>query len=190
MAYRYGEDRNQTMLFPPSIEEYLAPNDPVRVYDVFVEALNFAEIGIVLDENKVGNSEYYPKAMLKLLLYGYSYGEGSSRRLERATHHNISFIWLMGGLKPDHKTIARFRRENYEVLKKVFKQCARICIKLGLIEGNTLFVDGSKIRANASIKNTWEKGKCERYLRDIDKRIEVIFSECDAVDEEEKDQQS
>lgn len=190
MAYRCGEDRNQIMLFPPSIEEYIGPNDPVRVYDAFVEALNFDELGIVLDDNKVGNSEYYPKAMLKLLLYGYSYGERSSRRLERATHHNVSFIWLMNGLKPDHKTIARFRRNNKEVLKKVLKQCARICIKLGLIEGNTLFVDGSKIRANASIKNSWTKEKCEQYLKHLDKRIEDILSECDAVDEEEKGQKS
>lgn len=189
MAYRYG-DRNQAILFPQSIEDYVSQDDPVRAYDVFVEVLDLKELGIVLDPDKVGNSEYYPRAMLKLLLYGYSYGERSSRKLERATYHNISFIWLMGGLKPDHKTIARFRKDNKNVLKKVLKQCARMCIKLGLIDGNTLFVDGTKIRANASIKNTWTKEKCEKYLKHIDKHIESILSECDTVDEEEKDQGS
>jgi len=96
----------------------------------------------------------------------------------------------MGGLKPDHKTIAEFRRKNKKALKKVLKQCARLCIKLDLIAGNTLFVDGSKIRANASIKNTWDKKKCEKYLKKIDKHIDAILSECDAVDDREEDEPS
>lgn len=189
MAYRNGE-RNQIMMFPPSIEEYISEDDPVHVYDVFVEAMDFNELGIVLDANKVGNPEYNPKAMLKLLLYGYSYGFRSSRKLERATYHNISFMWLMCGLKPDHKTIAKFRKDNKEGLKRVLKECAQLCIKLNLIEGNTLFVDGSKIRANASIKNTWDKDKCKRYLEHIDKNITNILTECDRVDNEEEKQKS
>ena len=187
MAYRYG-NRTQMELFPRSIEEYVSQDDPVRAYDAFVEALKLDELGIILDEHKVGNSEYYPKAMLKLLIYGYSYGFRSSRKLERATYHNISFIWLMGGLKPDHKTIAEFRRKNKPALKNVLRQCARLCIQLGLVAGNTLFTDGTKIRANASIKNTWTKEKCERYLKHIDEHIESILSECEKVDNEEEEQ--
>jgi len=128
--------------------------------------------------------------MLKLLVYGYSYGVRSSRKLERETHYNLSFIWLTGGLKPDHKTIAEFRRRNRSALKKVLRQCARLCMELGLIEGNTLFVDGTKIRANASIKNTWTKERCKKYLKSIDKRIKQILSECESVDEKEKEQGS
>jgi len=189
MAYRYG-NRYQMELLPKSIEEYVKADDPVRVYDAFVETLNFNELKLHLDAHKVGCPEYNPKAMLKLLLYGYSYGLRSSRKLERAIYHNVSFIWLMGGLKPDHKTIAEFRRRNKAVLKNVLKTCARLCIKLNLIAGNTLFVDGSKVRANASIKNTWTKEKCERALGKIDTRIEAILSECDAVDEYEQNQSS
>jgi len=96
MAYRHG-DRNQMQLLPPSIEEYVTPDDPVRAYNAFVDSLSLAELGILWDEHKVGNSEYNPKAMIKLLVYGYSYGLRSSRKLERATYHNLSFIWLMGG---------------------------------------------------------------------------------------------
>src|SRR3989304_3337983 len=99
MAYRYG-DRCQYGLFPQSIEDYVAPSDPVRAYDAFVEALDFNALGIEIDPNQVGNSEYDPKAMLKLYVYGYSYGIKTSRKLERERHHNLSFIWLMGGLKP------------------------------------------------------------------------------------------
>jgi transposase len=189
MAYRYG-NREQMVFLPPSIEEYVKPDDPVRVYDAFVEALDFNQLGIVIDSNKVGNPCYDPKAMLKLLVYGYSYQWRSSRHLERAVHHNLSFMWLMGGLTPDHKTIAEFRKNNKKALKEVLKQCARLCIRLDLIEGNNLFVDGTKIRANASIKNTWDKKRCQVFLKTIDARIEAILAECEAVDENERDMPS
>jgi len=189
MAYRYG-DRIQMTLLPPCIEEYVGEDAPVRAYDAFVEALDFDKLGIRIDPDRVGNSSYDPRAMLKLLVYGYSYGVRSSRKLERETNYNLSFMWLMGGLKPDHKTIAEFRRNNKKALKGVLKQCARLCIKLDLIAGNTLFVDGTKIRANASIKNTWDKKKCERALKKIDKRIDEILSECESADEAEDDDSS
>lgn len=189
MAYRHG-NREQLELFPQAIEEYVAEDDPVRAYDAFVEALDFNKLEIVLDENKVGNPEYDPKTMLKLLIYGPSYGIRSSRKLERAVYHNLSFIWLMGGLKPDHKTISLFRKDNRHILKNVLKQCAQMCIKLDLIAGNSLFVDGSKIRANASIKNTWTKEKCQEYLKKIDRRIETVLNECEAIDSLEQNQPS
>ena len=116
MAYRYG-NRKQTVLFPQSIDEYIDEDAPVRAYDVIVDSLNIEELGIDLDPHKVGCPEYDPKAMLKLLVYGYSYGIRSSRKLERETHYNLPFIWLTGGLKPDHKTIAEFRRHESGVLR-------------------------------------------------------------------------
>ncbi len=185
MAYRYG-NRNQIRLLPESMEDYVTPDDPVRAYDAFIGALDFRDLGITLDANKVGNSEYHPQAMLKLLVYGYSYGIRSSRKLERACHHNLSFIWLTSGLMPDHKTIAEFRRKNKESLANVLKQCAKICIKLNLIEGNTLFLDGTKIRANASINNTWTKKKAKKALKHIDERISDILTQCDVIDEAEQ----
>lgn len=185
MPYRCG-DRNQINLFPQAIEDYVGPDDPVRAYDTLVESLDFDDLGIELNEMKIGCPQYDPKTMLKLLVYGYSYGIRSSRKLERAIYHNISFIWLMGGLKPDHKTIAEFRRKNKPALKRVLKQCARMCMNLGLISGNTLFVDGSKIRANASLNNTWDEKKCQKVLKKIDRRIDKIISECDEADEREE----
>lgn len=184
MAYRYG-NRNQHTFLPPSIEEYVPLDAPVRAYDAFVNALDFSTLGIDLDSGKVGCPRYDPQAMLKLLLYGYSYGVRSSRKLEREVHNNLSFIWLSGGLKPDHKTIAEFRRKNKSALQGVLKQCTRFCIKLDLIDGNSLFVDGSKIRANASIDNSWTKERCAKHLQKIDKRIKKILSECESADLQE-----
>lgn len=189
MAYRYG-NREQTMLFPQSIEEYIGEEHPVRAYDTFIEVLNPGDIELEIDPYKVGNSAYDPKTMLKLLVYGYSYGIKSSRKLERAVHENVSFIWLMGGLKPDHKTISEFRRQNKKILKLVLRQCARMCIRLGLIEGNVLFVDGTKIRANASRGRNYTKRYYIEQLAEIDKRIEELLRECDRIDEEEKEENS
>lgn len=189
MAYRYG-DRSQMVLFPPCVEDYVPDNAAVRAYDAMVDALDFKELGLEFDPESVGNPQYDPKAMLKLYVYGTSYGIRSSRKLEREVHYNISFIWLMGQLKPDHKTIAEFRRKNKKAIAKVLKQCARMCIKLGLIEGNTLFVDGSKIRANASLKNRWTVERCEEALKKADERIEKILEECENTDIAEKDRPS
>lgn len=189
MAYRNGK-REQMTFLPPCIEEYVSPEDPVRAYDAFVDALDLKELDIIYDPYKVGNSEYNPKAMLKLLVYGCSYGWKSSRRLERALHHNLSFIWLMGGLKPDHKTISRFRSDNKSPLKKVLKQCVRMCIALDLIDGNILFTDGTKIRANAARGKNYRKKHYKKQLAVIDKHIDKLLDECTRIDNTEDQQES
>lgn len=189
MAYRNG-NRHQMSLLPSSIEDYVSGGDPVRVYDAFVEALDFDRLGIEINPYKVGNSEYDPRSMVKLLVYGYSYGIKSSRKLERECYHNIAFIWLMGGLKPDHKTIAEFRRRNKPTLKKILRQCAQLCLKLNLISGNVLFVDGTKIRANAARGRSHDRNYYEKLLVDIDQGIAKLLAESESVDQQEEGQDS
>lgn len=189
MPIKYG-DRYQLCLMPPSVEEYIGEDDVVRAYDAFVDLLDWDKLGFKGITSDIGRPKYDPKAMLKLLLYSYSYGIRSSRKIERACHHNLSYIWLTGALKPDHKTIAEFRRNNPEILKDVFKKCVRFCIKSDLIDGNILFVDGTKIRANASIKNTHTKEEYAKLLLKTDKRIEELLLECEKIDQEEAGQNS
>lgn len=189
MSYRYG-DRHSRTLFPPSVEEYVSPDDPVRVYDAFVDTLNLEELGIKIEEDTVGAPSYDPRSMLKLLVYGYSYGIRSSRKLERACYHNISFIWLMGDLRPDHKTIANFRRSNSKAIKSIIKQCCQLCVKLGVIEGNVLFADGSKFRANASLNRIWTEDRCKKYLEKLDARIEELLESCERIDVSESNMPS
>jgi len=178
-------ERYQFTVLPSSIDDYVSAEDPVRVYDAMIDAMDSTELRLFEKWNKAGNSPYDPKSMLKLLVYGYSYGWRSSRKLERALHHNLSFIWLVGGLKPDHKTIANFRKNNKDVLKKVLKQCAHICLELDLIAGNCLFVDGTKIRGAASINQTKSKAKWQKKLAEVDKRIEDLLAECEGIDARE-----
>jgi len=189
MAYRYGE-RTQRILFPQSIDEYIPQDAPVRAYDAIVDKMDLQSMGFEIEPDKVGCPQYDPKIMLKLLVYGYSYGVRSSRKLERECHYNLSFIWLTAGLKPDHKTIARFRRENKNALQKVIKQCAGICVELDLLDGNIFFIDGSKMRANASIDRTLTKEKALKTLKHIDRRISSLLSECEQIDSEESVQGS
>ena len=189
MAYIIG-NRNQNELFPSAIKDYVGTEDPVRAYDAFVENLDLQEMGFVINSYKAGAHEYHPGTLLKLIVYGYSYGERSSRRLERACYHNLSFMWLVSGIKPDYRTISRFRRENKEAIKQVLKQNVKFCIELDLIEGNTLFVDGSKFRANASINNTWDEKRCEKYLEVAEKNIERILEEVEQIDKEEDSKSS
>ena len=185
MAYRCG-NRRQEMMFPSTFEELVHADAPVRVYDAFADRMDLVKLGIGWEPDSVGNPAYDPRAMLKLWVYGASYGIRSSRRLERACHDNVSFIWLVGGLTPDHKTISEFRRKNKDALKKVLKQSARVCLEVGLIDGNVLFVDGSKMRANASITKSWTREKALKALDQIDRRIEQLLLECEAADVEEE----
>src|SRR3990167_5140392 len=184
MAYIMG-NRKQKTFFPPTIEDYVGKEDPVRVYDAFIDSIDLQEMGIIIEPFQAGAPAFEPKAMLKLIVYGYSYGIRSSRKLERACYHNLSFMWLLSGIQPDYRTIARFRSDNKEAIKQILRQNVKLCIKLGMIEGNTLFVDGSKFRANASINNTWDEERCKKRLEIAEKNIERIMEEAEQIDKEE-----
>ncbi len=88
MAYRHGE-RRQGLLFPARIEDYIPGDSPVRAYDTILDAMNLEAMGFEVNPHKVGCPQYHPMAMLKLLVYGYSYGVRSSRKLERQCHNDI-----------------------------------------------------------------------------------------------------
>ena len=184
MAFKFGNNREQETFLPPVIDDYVGPNDPVRVYDAFIEALDFQELGISLIP-KAGAERYEPRRMLKLLVYGPSYGDRSSRMLERACRHNLSYIWLMNGLQPDYRTIIRFRSEYKDAIKKVLKQCVRMCVKMDLIEGNTLFLDGSKFRANASIQHTLSREDIEKELVKVEEHIDELMADAERLDQSE-----
>ena len=183
-------NRREKVLFPSSIESYVSANDPVRAYDLIVDSLDFEKLNLVVDFDKQGNPSYSPIAMLKLLIYAYSYGWRSSRKIERATHHNISFIWLLGGLKPSYRTIARFRKDNLDALTNSLKQVTRMCVALNLIEGNVFYQDGSKIRGNSSINQTKSKKTLEKRLEQIDKDIDNFLKNVESIDNLEENQAS
>lgn len=189
MAYK-EPNRTQMTFLPKAVDDYVSEDDPVRVYDAFIEALDFKALGIPIEPYKAGALQYYPKPMLKLIVYGYSYNIRSSRKLERACHHNLSFVWLMGALKPDYRTIARFRKTYRKAIKEVLKQCVHMCLEFDLIEGNAIFIDGSSFRADASIKNTWTKERTQKHLKKLSKHINKLVDKSISIDNNERKQES
>lgn len=181
MAFKEG-NRYQSTLFPASIEDYVGEDDPVRFYDAFIESLDAEELGLSYDRKQVGNSRYCPMTMLKILVYAYSYGWRSSRKIERALHHNVSFMWLSGGLTPDDRTISEFRRHHLDVFRKVLRESALVCMKLKLVRGYEFFVDGTNIRGNSSINKSYRQKHLERLISTIDSRIDELLKECEHED--------
>jgi transposase len=188
MAYKMSNRMQQTFL-PSTIDDYVSQQDPVRVYDAFVDALDFSKLGIPLEVYQAGADRYYPREMVKLLIYGYSYGFRSSRKLERAGKHNLSFMWLMGGLTPAYRTIARFRDTYKEQIKDILKQSVRLCIKLGLIDGNSLFIDSSVFKANAALNRTYDHKRCQKAIRRINEHIDELVDEIQRFDTHEQDKE-
>lgn len=108
-----GDDRKQVALLPECVDDYIGPDNPVRIIDVFVDELNLAGLGFNgATPALTGRPSYHPGVMLKIYIYGYLNRVPSSRRLERECQRNVEMMWLTGRLAPDFKTIADFRRDN------------------------------------------------------------------------------
>ena len=123
-----GEDRTQATLFPERLDEYIAEDNPVRVIDAFVEALELGELGFERVQPKAtGRPGYHPSTVLKIYVYGYLNRIQSSRRLERETQRNVELMWLTGRLMPDVKTIADFRKDNGKAIRQVCREFIDLC---------------------------------------------------------------
>ena len=118
-----GEARSQSVLFPQRLEDWIAEDNPVRAVDAFVEELELAELGFAgAAPAETGRPAYHPAMLLKIYIYGYLNRIPSSRRLERETQRNVELMWLTGRLAPDFKTIADFRRDNGEAVRRVCRE--------------------------------------------------------------------
>ena len=105
---------------PPTFDDYVAEDNPVRAVDAFVDGLDLGKLGfgrvVPLEQGRPG---YHPATLLKIYIYGYLNRVPSSRRLERECQRNIELIWLTGQLAPDFKTIADFRKDNGKAIREV-----------------------------------------------------------------------
>jgi transposase len=186
MNHRTGLDRWQTLLFPESLEEYVAAENPVRFLDAFVGSLDLHGLGFAKAQcADTGRPPYDPAVLLKLYLYGYLHRIRSSRLLEAECHRNVEVIWLLGKLAPDFKTIADFRKDHLKPLKAVCRQFTMVCRKLELFGGELLAVDGSKFKAvNARDKN-FNAGKLKELIAHTDARLAQYLKAMDSADEQE-----
>lgn len=178
MEYKEGQIRDQVVLFNQTIDELVSQDNAVRFIDEFVDSLDLKVLLFSHTQEKtVGCKSYNPADMLKLYIYGYTNGVRSSRKLEQETYRNVEAMWLLKMLKPDHKTISNFRKNNETGIKNVFKAFVIYCKELNLIGKELLAIDGSKFKALNAKKRNYNKKSINKKLENIDKSIEKYLEE-------------
>jgi len=184
--YKEGENRNQISLEPLCLDDMIGEDNLVRAIEIIVENMKINSLGFRYGETKdTGRKPYSPEDMFKLYAYSYYNGIRSSRKIERESHRNIEVMWLVGELKPDHKTIANFRKDNKKAIKAAFRQFTMICDELNLISKEIVGVDGSKFRACNGRMRYHSKGKIAEKLAHYAEAVEKYMNLLDQSDVEE-----
>ena len=178
-------DRRQATLLPETTDDYVATNNPVRVVDAFIDAVDLASLGFEgVTPEATGRPRYHPATLLKIYVYGYLNQVQSSRRLERECSRNLELIWLTGRLAPDFKTIADFRRDNGTAIRKVCAQFVTLCRNIDLLDGAAVAIDGSKFKAVNHREKNFTQDRLARRIAAIESTIDRYFKELDRADRE------
>ena len=187
--YKQGQNRIQPLLFPPSIDEYVDIDNPVRAIESYVDILNLEGLGFK-DTRKSkrddGQKAYSPSLLLKIYIYGYLNKIRSSRMLERECKRNIELIWLTSNSTPSYHTIADFRKNNPKALKQVFEEFVILCKNIDLIGDGLKALDGAFLRANASKNRLILKSSIQKDLIEIDNDITKYLTSLEYGDKEKQ----
>jgi transposase len=169
------------------VEDYVAGDNPVRVIEAFVAALDLSKLGFrhAGSSGGAGQPPYDPADLLKLYLYGYLNRIRSSRSLEREAGRNLELIWLMKRLVPGYRTIAKFRQENWKALKAVNREFVLMLRELGLLGGEVVAIDGAFFDGNASKASIKTRRKLAKRLAEIEQEIEAYGAALEANDSAE-----
>jgi len=181
-----GLDRDQSTLFPETLEDFVADDNPVRAVEAFVEGLDLGALGFGgVDPKATGRPAYHPSVLLKLYIYGYLNRVQSSRRLEREAGRNVEVMWLCGRLVPDHKTIADFRKDNGGAIRKVCARFVALCRRLGLMAEASVAIDGSKFKAVNNRDRNFTAAKMTRRMAQIEASVARYLHQLDSADRQE-----
>jgi len=185
--YKQGLNRNQQLLFPPSIDDYVDEENSVRAIESYVEVLDINKLQFTntrKSDRVDGQKAYSPKLLLKIYIYGYLNKIRSSRALEKECKRNLELIWLTQDLKPSYHTIADFRKDNPKALKQVFKEFVLLCKNVKLIGDGLKAVDGAFLRANASKNQLLSKSTITKDLLKVEQEIESYLQSLEYADKE------
>ena len=187
MEYQQGQDRGQLTLYTTCLDDMIPLDNSVRFIDQFVNLLDLNALGFQSKASQ-GRPPYDPADLLKLFIYGYMNRMRSSRALEKECQRNTEVIWLIKNLQPDHNTIARFRKDNPKAIKKVFRKSVELARNFNLIGATLIAGDSTKLRAQNSKKNNYNKKKVQRHLDYIDKKLEEHNRELEQADGDRKEE--
>lgn len=174
-------DRDQVVLFSPTLDQTIADDHPVRLFSETLQTLDFSEWELMYIR-VVGQPPIHPRVLAGCILYGLSLGIRSSRRLEDAAANRLDFIWLLEGRVPDHATICKFRTAFGPQIKSLFRQVGRVAIELGLITLNQVMLDGTDPRANNSRYATNRRASLQQKIDALDKQVDQLMAEADQQD--------
>ena len=178
-----GVDRSQGLLLPDRLEDYVHEDNPVRVVDAFVEALDLSALGFEAANRAAGGRPaYHPATLLKIYIYGYLNRIQSSRRLEREAQRNLELIWLTGRLAPDFKTIADFRKDNGGAITAVCSRFIALCRKMKVFSHAVVAIDGSKLKAVNSRDRNFTVGKVKGRRKQLEESVARYLAELDRAD--------
>jgi transposase len=175
--------QNQIMLMPPSLDEKIDRKHIARYISQVIDELNTDEIDKGYSD--MGCSAYQPRMLLKLLIYGYSLGIRSSRRIQRESREDVVFMWLAGMQEPDFRTISNFRRDRIRDIKSLFKQVLETCHELGMVRCGRISIDGTKMEASSSRNKMTYRKALQRRKAKYEEEVQKILEEAEKIDEEE-----
>lgn len=182
MHYVRAFDRDQFMM--TTWDSMVDRESTARLIDAFVESLDLSDYG-VKEMALEGRPPYDPKGLLKLYVYGSDNGIKSSRKLAKSCKVNVEVRWMLGGVEPDFRTIADFRKDNIDSLKKIFNEFNKRLA--GAVAWGFTSIDGSKFAACNSKNNNFTKNKLDDRIRWLNGHIEEYLRILDEADRQEDD---
>lgn len=185
--YQPEVNREEEMLLPYRVEDYVTNNNTVRAIDAYVDSIDVCALGFAHTQGQTtsGQPAFNPATLLKLYLYGYLQKIHSSRRLEQETQRNLEMIWLAKGIRPSYKTIANFRKSNANALKQTNRDFILLCKELSLLGAKQVAVDGSFFKGDCRKSSIYTEARLKRELTALDNKIESYQAALDQQDEKD-----
>ena len=169
---RYKGNERQDIMVPVCLSEQLLPGTIEHAIDAIIDhQIDGSAFDELHHNDETGRRAYDPKALLKVVLFGYSKGMVSSRQIERACRTNIVFMALCGDIHPDHATIARFITANASAVRRVFRDVLLVAAQGELVGGELFALDGCKISSNAAKEHSGTHAELEKKVEKLEHRL-------------------
>jgi transposase len=179
-------DRKTPMLLPPDLRDWVHHDDLTHFLVDALEVLDLSSASV--NSRGTGSEQYPPSMMVAVLIYCYANGIFSSRQIERATYQNVSVRYLAANTHPDHDTIAKFRRDNGAALHSLFVQLLQLARNAGLLKVGAIALDGTKLEANATKRQTLTAVQINEQLLQLDGRVNELLQSAQAADHQDEGQ--